>query len=259
MTGRRPKLLTLLLLVGGCGGDPEPPPVRVAAAADLTFAFEELGRLFEEETGHRVTFSFGSTGLLAQQLRFGAPFDLFAAANVSFVDQVVGTGVCDEATVAPYARGRVAVWSRAGGVAPPTSLDALRDPRFARIAIANPEHAPYGQAAKQALETAGVWTEIESRLVYGENVRQALQFAETGNVEAALVALSLVIQDDENPWMLIADELHDPIDQALVVCTEGDQRAGGEAFARFVNEPAGRVVMQSYGFLLPGEEPRGGP
>jgi molybdate transport system substrate-binding protein len=239
--------------LAACGRE-EATEVRVAAAADLTLAFEELGRAFERETGRRVSFAFGSTGLLAQQLRQGAPFDLFAAANVSFVEDVVAAGVCDARTSTPYARGRIAVWTRAGGVSPPASVSELADGRFTRIAIANPEHAPYGRAAKEALGTAGVWRTIEPRLVYGENVRQALQLAETGNVEAAIVALALVVRDQDNPWLLVDEALHEPIDQVLVVCTGGANREGAAAFARFLGTPTGRAIMRSYGFLLPGED-----
>jgi molybdate transport system substrate-binding protein len=239
----------------GCGSDDEhaAAPVRVAAAADLTLAFEELGRAFERETGQTVTFSFGSTGLLARQLREGAPFDVFAAANASFVDDVVAAGACDGATKAPYARGRIVVWTRRGAVAPPRAFSDLADARFRRIAIANPEHAPYGRAARQALERAGIFDAVEPRLVLGENVRQAFQFAETGNVDAAIVARALVVNDSEGPSLLVDESLHQPIDQALVVCNRGDSRAGGEELARFVSSEPGRAVMRRYGFLLPSE------
>jgi molybdate transport system substrate-binding protein len=258
------------LLLFACGGEPRADrtggrtagrtadaPVRVGAASDLTAAFEELGRAFEAETGRAVTFSFGSSGLLAQQIRHGAPFDLFAAANVMFVNEVVAAGACDAATVAPYALGRIAIWTRAGGATPPASLAELAEARFTRIAIANPEHAPYGRAAREALEAVGAWAAVEPRLVLGENVRQTLQFAETGNVEAAIVALALVIRDRVNPWLLVEESLHQPLEQALVVCTGGAGRAGGEAFAAFVASPRGRAVMRSYGFGLPGEDEAG--
>ncbi len=246
-------ILIALSATSACNQQPKSAPVRVAAAADLTLAFEELGRDFERQTGRAITFSFGSTGLLAKQLREGAPFDLFAAANASFVDDVVAAGACDGATKAPYARGRIAVWTRRGSVTPAQSFADLADQRFTRIAIANPEHAPYGQAAKQALQHAGLFGSLESRLVFGENVRQALQFAETGNVEAAIVALALVVNDRDNPWLLVEEHMHHPIDQALVVCTRGASREGGSAFALFVNSEPGRAVMRRYGFLMPGE------
>jgi molybdate transport system substrate-binding protein len=167
---------------------------------------------------------------------------------------VVGAGTCDGATKAVYARGRIALWSKRGTVAPPATSSELAGERFRRIAIANPEHAPYGQAARQALEHAGVWQTVEPRLVLGENVRQAFQFAETGNVDVAIVALSLVVHDRDNPWVIVEEVAHRPIDQALVVCRHGENRDGGEAFTRFVNSEVGRKVMRGYGFLLPGED-----
>lgn len=251
------------LALGGCKSEAPPAtestPVRVAAAADLSVAFEELGRTFQRKTGRSVVFSFGSTGLLAKQLREGAPFDVFAAADVSFVDDVVAAGACEGASKAPYARGRIAVWTKTRTIVPPTALADLADRRFRRLAIANPEHAPYGQAARQALSHAGIWSSVQSRLVLGENVRQAFQFAETGNVDAAIVALALVVNDHENPWILIDEAMHRPIDQALAVCTRGKSREGGEAFARFVSSEEGRSVMRRFGFLLPGEKLVGAP
>lgn len=260
MPTRHTTILILFALAIVCCGREVPsaterPPVRVAAAADLTSAFEELGQSFERQTGRPVVFSFGSTGLLAKQLREGAPFDVFAAANVAFVDEVVAAGACDGATQAPYARGRIAIWTRRGTVAPPASLSDLADARFRRVAIANPEHAPYGQAARQALEHVGIWSTVEPRLVLGENVRQAFQFAETGNVDASIVALALVVHDRDNPWILVDEATHRPIDQALAVCNRGQSREDGDAFVRFVNSEAGRAVMRRFGFLLPGEDP----
>lgn len=247
------------LLVFACGRADESAPIRVAAAADLTRAFEELGQAFEAQSGQRVVFSFGATGLLAKQLREGAPFDVFAAANTAFVDEVVKAGACDGATQRPYARGHLVVWTKKGGVAPPTTLAELGDARFGRIAIANPDHAPYGMAARQALEALSLWRALKPRLVLGENVRQALQFAETGNVEAAIVARSLVIQDRDNPTLPIDETLHRPLDQSLVVCIRGANRKGGERFADFVASDEGRSIMARYGFTLPGagtEPPR---
>jgi molybdate transport system substrate-binding protein len=252
------KLVLLSAALAGCSRSsppeaPPPPPVRVAAAADLASAFEELGRAFERTTGQKVTFSFASTGVLAKQLAEGAPFDLFAAANVAFVDQVVKAGACDGATQALYARGHIVLWTREGGVAPAASLEELADERFKRIAIANPEHAPYGMAAKQALQAAGLWERVQPRLVYGENVRQALQLAETGNVEAAFVSLSLVKGRQGGQWLQVEERLHAPLDQALVTCRRGASPAGGKAFADFIASAEGRGILRRYGFLLPGE------
>jgi molybdate transport system substrate-binding protein len=141
--------------------------VTIAAAADLTAAFGELGTAFAAKTGVKPTFTFGSTGLLAKQLDQGAPFDVFAAANVSFTEQVVKSGACDGATKAMYARGRVVVWWRNGAsAAPPASLSELSDSRFVHVAIANPEHAPYGRAAEEALGHAGALEAVKPRFRY---------------------------------------------------------------------------------------------
>jgi molybdate transport system substrate-binding protein len=247
--------LTLTLGIVACGkrdGGPN-APIKVAAAADLAYAFEELGAAFEKKTGREVVFSFGSTGLLAKQLAEGAPFDVFAAANVSFVDDVVAAGACDASTKALYARGRIVLWWRDVVQPPPQALTELIDGRFVKLAIANPDHAPYGKAAQQALQSSGLWDTIKPKLVYGENIKQTLQFAETGNAEAAFAALSLATVTKGGSYFVIDDSLHAPIDQALVVCKNGVNADVGGEFARYVNSEEGRAIMRRYGFLLPGE------
>src|SRR5215813_6031674 len=170
--------LGVLALLAGCQKNaPAAPvePLKVAAAADLARAFPEVAAAFEKESGQKVTFTFGSTGLLSKQIIEGAPFDVFAAANVSYVDDILKTGTCAGDSKALYARGHIGIWTRKGtSVAPPKTLADLADPRFVRIAIANPEHAPYGKAAQQALEKLGIWDKVKPRLVYGENIQQTL-------------------------------------------------------------------------------------
>ncbi|MDB4989520.1 MAG: Molybdenum transporter, periplasmic molybdenum-binding protein ModA [Myxococcaceae bacterium] len=247
--------LALCLLWACSKSEPKKPahPVRVAAASDLTAAFAELGKVFEQESKQHVEFSFGASGLLTKQLEQGAPFDMFASANNQFVDKLTGLGVCDPKTKAPYARGHLVAWSKQDG--PPLhQLGELVEPRFRRIALANPETAPYGKAAKQALEKAGLWSALEPRVVYAENIRQTLQFAQSGNAEVALVALSLALGEKDGTYIEIDPALHEPIDQALVVCKNGKNLDGGRAFALFVNSERGRAVMRRFGLLLPGEQ-----
>jgi molybdate transport system substrate-binding protein len=233
-------------------------PIRVAAASDLARAFEEIAALHERTTGQKVQLTFGSTGLLTSQIRQGAPFDLFAAASASYIEQVVAAGVCDGATRAPYGQGRIAVWSKRSASPAPSRLSDLLDPRFARIAIAHPDHAPYGQAARAALQKAGLWEQLQGRLVYGENIRQAHQFAVTGNAEVALVALSLVAGDRDNPWFLLEGGLHPPLRQELVVCGGGGNAAGGQSFARTVAGAEGRAILERAGFEgVPEAKPEG--
>lgn len=226
---------------------PQPGPVQVAAASDLTLAFEELGALFETRTGQKATFSFAASGALAKQLSQGAPFDLFAAASSSFVDNAVQAGACDGATKALYARGHLVAWSKAGGPRLATLAD-LRRADIQHIAIANPEHAPYGKAAREALTSAGIWHDVASKIVLAENVRQALQFAQTGNAEVALVALSLVAKDESGSRLDVEPAFHAPIEQALVVCRHGKNQAGGRAFAQLVASAEGQALLQRYGF-----------
>jgi molybdate transport system substrate-binding protein len=242
-------LLSTALAGSGCKtAAPNPAAqVQVAAASDLSVAFEEMGKLFQARTGQHVTFSFGASGVLAKQLSQGAPFDLFAAANASFVDSAVQAGACDGATKALYARGHVVAWTRSNGIKL-RSLADLLSPEIAHIAIANPEHAPYGIAAREALTSAGLWPALRSKVVHAENVRQALQFAQTGNADVAIVARSLVAKDDAGVHLLIDPALHGPIEQTLVVCRHGKNSEGARAFARLVESSEGQALLERYGF-----------
>jgi len=248
--------LVVAALVGGCtrgggagdgSGDQskKDEPLRVAAASDLSNAFEHA-------SGKKVAFSFGATGTLEKQIAEGAPFDVFAAANVSYADDAAKAGACLADTKKIYAQGHLVVWSKDPAMVP-SSIEGLKDPKYAKIAIANPEHAPYGKAAKQALEAAGIWDAVQSKIVYGENIQQTLQFAQTGNAEAAIAALSLALVTDDGAYLPIDDKLHKPIDQALVVCKRGGHADAGKAFVALVNGEGGRAVMKRFGFLLPGE------
>jgi len=221
--------------------------ITVAAASDVTPAFEELGREFEKATKIKVVFVFGSTGLLTKQIANGAPFDLFAAANVSYIDQLNMNGLIIPDTKTIYARGRIALWTLEES---PIRLQGIADlvrPEVQRIAIANPDHAPYGLAAMQALQSAGIWDRVRSKLVYAENIRQTLQYAETGNVEVAIVSLSLSMPS-HGRWSVIPEELHQPIDQALAIMKTTKNEQGARAFAAFINSPQGKAIMKKYGF-----------
>lgn len=228
--------------------------LTVAAASDLIPAFEEIGALFESETGVRVRFNFGSTGQLAQQIELGAPVDVFAAANESYITELEAQELVLSDTIARYAQGRLTLWTRSDSDQTFESVDDLTRASVERIAIANPEHAPYGVAAREALQTAGLWDTLQPKLIFGENISQTLQYAETGNVDVALVALSLSIAaGDAGRWVLVPDTLHNPLNQSLAVVTSTAHEAEARQFAAFVNSDAGREIMRRYGFLLPGE------
>jgi len=245
--------LSLLSFALGCHRA-TPEPLRVAAAADLAHAFSELGPAFSAQSSPptEVKLTLGATGLLARQLAQGAPFDLFLAANVSYVEQVVKAGACDGSTVASYARGRLVIWVKGAGGAELTPA-SLSEARFQHIAIANPEHAPYGKAARDALTRAGVWKDVATRMVYGENVQQAFELAQSGNADAAIVGLSLAIGAKSGSWALLDEALHAPIEQALVVCNRGTNPSAARRLKAFIEAPAGRTILKKYGFLLPGE------
>jgi molybdate transport system substrate-binding protein len=243
---------------GGTGGSGDQAkkdePLRIAAASDLQNAFKEVGTAYEKSSGKHVEFSFGATGMLEKQIAQGAPFDVFAAANVSYVDDAVKAGACLGDTKRTYAQGHLVVWSKDPAKVP-ASIGDLKDPKYQKIAIANPEHAPYGKAAQQALTKAGVWDSTKERTVFGENVSQTLMFAQSGNADVAVVALSVAMSAG-GKYLAVDTALHDPLDQAIVACKGGP--GGGRvnearAFLDFVASEPARAIMRRYGFLLPGE------
>lgn len=250
-------ILGAALLVSCAGrndaGSDTPVTLTVSAAADLTPAFEELGRLFERETGVKAMFNFGSTGQLTQQIEQGAPVDLFAAANARFIEELERKNLILPDTKALYAQGRITIWTRADS---PLRIEHIQDLARAdvrKIAIANPEHAPYGVAACEALQSTGIWEAVRPKLVFGENVLQTLQYAETGNVDAAIVALSISVGSNGR-WTLVPQEAHQPLNQTLAVIRGARREAEARRFAAFINSPPGRAMMLKYGFVLPGEE-----
>jgi molybdate transport system substrate-binding protein len=200
-----------------------------------------------------VIFNFAASGQLAQQINQGAPVDLFVAANVAYVEDLAAKGRVLPDSVQVYARGRLTLWTRADSTLNVETVEDLLKPEVRRVAIANPEHAPYGVAARQALQTAGLWEGVEPKLVLGENVRQALQFAETGDVDVAIVPLALSINSDGG-WRLVPEDLHTPIDQALGVVADSPRQAQARDFAAFILGPQGCEVLREYGFVPAGEE-----
>jgi molybdate transport system substrate-binding protein len=244
-------LSTLIGAATACKDQPatnRPQELTVAAASDLIPAFEDLGRAFESTHGTRVVFVFGSTGMLTRQIENGAPFDLFAAANVSYIDQLDQQGLIVPDTKAIYARGRITLWTPPGATLRLQGISDLARPEVTRIAIANPDHAPYGLAAREALEKAGIWNQVQPKLVYADNIRQTLQFAETGNVEVAIAALSLSIHSNGR-WSLIPEELHNPINQGLAVLRTTKNESAARAFAAFLTGPDSKAIMEKYGFV----------
>lgn len=233
------------------------PTIQVAAASDLRFALEEIAALFQRQRGVEARLTFGSSGQFAVQIEQGAPFDVFFSANEAFVRTLAEKGHIYRESVQLYAIGRIMLWVRNDSPLDLTKgMSALLDERIRFIAIANPQHAPYGQAAAQAMQAAGVLVRVQPRLVLGENVSQALQFVQTGNAEVGIVALSLAVAPTVRPngrYQLVPAYLHRPIRQAAGVGTASRWPDLALSFIAFVNSQPGRAVMRRYGFTLPGE------
>lgn len=233
----------------------------VAAAATLKFALDEISRAFTADTGHRVRLTYGSSGLMATQIRNGAPFQLFLSADEDYALQLHADGFARDEGVL-YALGRLAlvvprnsplpVAGDLGGLG-----EALRAGQVRRFAIANPEHAPYGARAREALEHAGLWELALPRLVYGENVSQAAQFATGGSAQGGIVSFALT-QSPGLPelaeYALIPASYHAPLRQRMVLLNPAGATA--EAFHAYLQQSAARAVMRRYGFTLPGELPQ---
>ena len=236
---------------------PQPAPL-IAGASDLQFALAEIVERFARDTGQRVRLSLGSSGNITRQIEQGSPVELFLSADEAFVFRLHDGGhTRDRGEL--YAIGRIVLFTppgspiRAGG-----GMDAFREAlaagRITRFAIANPEHAPYGRAAMQALQAAGLWDAIRPRLAFGENVSQAAQFALAGGSQGGIVAYSLVLAPalhGRGAYTLLPATLHAPLRQRMVLT----RRAGpvAERFFAYMQQPAAREIMRRYGFVLPGE------
>jgi molybdate transport system substrate-binding protein len=260
-----PRLLTAalaaMLAVAACAA-PAPqarPVVQVAAAADLTFALDHvLADAADALAGLDVRVTYGSSGQFVQQIRNGAPFDLYLSADKAYVDDLVAEGLAAEPF--DYAVGRIVTWYPrvAPGTPGPSGLDGLTDPSVRTVSIANPQHAPYGRAAVAALASAGLQDEVGGKLVYGENVAQAVEFARTGNADAAIVALSLVLGDrlrGVGSYQEVPLDAYPRIDQAGALLTRSDAPEGARLVRDVLTSEAGRATLAEYGFFLPLEPP----
>jgi len=244
--------------VGGRQAAADDPPV-IAAAADLQFAMTEIAEAFTAQTGQKVTLAFGSSGNFERQIRQGAPFQMYLSADEDYVLGLARDGFTrDDGTL--YAVGRIGIIVPQGS---PLRADgrlddlgaALKDGRLVKFAIANPDHAPYGKRAMEALQHKGLWEAIAPKLVLGENVAQAAQFATSGSAQGGIIAYSLARSPKVaalGAFALIPAEWHDPLRQRMVLLRD----AGGAAarFYDFVRTPAARAVFRKYGFVLPSEQ-----
>ena len=250
-------VLVLAACGGGSSGAASADRILVAAASDLRVAFDELATTYGADSGVEVVVTYGASGQLATQIDAGAPFDVFASADVAYAEELVASGRADGATLAPYAVGQVVLVGRG----PDARVEDLVSDAVTRIAIANPEYAPYGRAARQALQSAGVWEALDGRIVFGANVADALRLVESGEVDAALVARSLVDDATRGGWRPIPSGTYDAPVQAIVVTAAPDapNRRAAEGFATFVRSPEGQRVLAGVGFAPPPASSPGRP
>jgi len=229
-----------------------PATVRVAAAADLRFAMQELVAQFQKTSKAQITVSYGSSGNFYAQLQNGAPFDLFFSADMEYAKKLDAAGLAEPGTLTKYALGKLVLWTPADSAVDITKdgWKALLDSRITKIAVANPEHAPYGRAAVAALHSAGIYDQVKAKLVYGENISQAAQFVQSGNAQAGLVALSLALapaMKDGKRWE-VPPNAYPPIEQGAIVLKSAGDKSAARAFLEFVMSPAGRDTLRKYGF-----------
>jgi molybdate transport system substrate-binding protein len=250
-----------LLAPGGCSSTPSDRPreVTVAAAADLKFALDDVVAGFEKaHPDVNVKVTYGSSGNFFAQLNNRAPFDVFFSADVDYPRKLVAEGLADKDSEFTYAVGHLVVW-----VPKESPLDveklgakALLEPSVRKVAIANPKHAPYGRAAEAALKSLGVYEQVKDRLVLGENVAQAAQFAETGSADAGVFALSLALAPtlrERGRFWEVPPDAFPRLEQGAVVLSWAKDRSAADALCSYVKGSEGRAVLRRYGFVLPGE------
>lgn len=247
-------LVCASLLVAGQAARAE-QSLNIAAAADLRFALDQIVVLFKRvHPAALMTTSYGASGQFSAQIRQGAPYDMFFSADSDYPRALRAEGY-SASEVQIYGYGRIVLWGPARSTGSLTLQD-LRDPGTGRIAIANPRHAPYGKLAQQALEGAGVWDAVQSRLVYGENVAQAAQYVRSGNAQVGIIPLSLALgpqPDHQGYYAMIPQQYCPPLAQGFIITRHGGANPLAREFALFIAGKEAREVMSRYGFALPGK------
>jgi molybdate transport system substrate-binding protein len=242
-----------MMLVSSCRAQ----ELTIAAAADLQFALAKIATDFQKETGIAVKVTYGSSGNLTTQIQNGAPFDLFFSADVEYPKRLIQAGAADGNSLYEYATGKLVLWVPNGSKLDINKgLKVLTDPAIAKIAIANPIHAPYGRAAVEAMKSAQVYDTVSSKLVVGENISQAAQYVETGNADVGLLALALAASPsmkEKGRYFAIAENAYTPIHQAAVIVSSSKHKEDAVKFIEYMKKPETLAIMQSYGFTVPGK------
>jgi len=229
--------------------------IRIAAAADLKFAMGDLAEQFQKQTGTKVNVTYGSSGNFFSQMQNGAPFDLFFSADIEYPRKLEVAGLAEPGTLYKYAVGRIVIWTPVDTKVDVTKQGwkTLLDASIEKIAIANPEHAPYGRAAVAALQKAGIYESVKAKLVFGEDISQAAQFVQSGNAQAGIVAMSLAVSPamrDGKRWE-IAAELYPALEQGAIVLKDAKNKDSARAFLEFVKSASGRAMLAKHGFSFP--------
>ena len=231
--------------------------LTVAAAADLGPVLAKVTEQYQRSTGQAVRISLGSSGNLTQQIKNGAPFDVFLSADEDYPKQLIDAGLAERSSLYRYAIGKLVLWVPAGSpLAVNGGMDILLDASVKKIAIANPQHAPYGRAAVAALKHFGLYDKLETRLVLGENVSQAAQFVESGNAQAGLIALSHALapgMKDKGRYWIVPADAYPELDQGAVVISRSEHKKDALAFIAFLKTPAVRSLLTENGFATAGD------
>ncbi len=251
------RLLSLFIVGAFCTHGAGAQQLTVAAAADLQFAFHDLGARFEKQTGIPVRVTYGSSGNFTTQIENGAPFDLFFSADVQYPQKLVAEGFAEEDSLYRYADGKLVLWvPNDSKIDLNQGMAALLDPAVRKIAIANPKHAPYGRAAVAAMKSAGVYERVESKLVLGENISQTAQFVQSGTADVGLVALSLAVSPgmrSSGRYVEVPAKDYPAIEQGAAILKQSKQKAAAERFLEFMKTPAAKQILEKYGFVVPGK------
>ena len=229
--------------------------ITIAAASDLQFAFQDVAARFEKSSGKQVKLIFGSSGNFFAQIQNGAPFDLFFSADLDYAKKLDAAGLAEPGTLYEYATGKIVLWApQQSPVDLKIGLQVLRDPAIKKIAIANPEHAPYGRAAVAALRHEKLYDQVAGKFVLGENISQTATFVVSGSADIGIVALSLALAPalkDKGRYAEIPDEDYPPIEQAAVILKSSQQKETARAFLVFVKSPEIVNLLKTYGFSVP--------
>ena len=252
-------LLCLALIALAGGGNIAPAyaaeELTIAAAADLTFAFKDVAAKFQAQTGDSAKLSFGSSGNFFSQIQNGAPYDLFFSADISYAQKLEAAGLTEPGSLYKYAIGKIVLWVPADSKLDVSKgLTVLTDPAIHKIAIANPEHAPYGRAAMAAIKHDGLYDQIKDQIVLGENISQTAQFVQSGNADIGVIALSLAISPamkDKGKYFEIPTDDYPAIEQAAVILKSSKHKELAQKFIAFLKQPDATELMQRYGFVVP--------